>query len=160
MKALLPILLICGAAGCFPEWRGPSAKLASQADNYMDNMERDFFSFECGYKELPPWAFDSMENLAIAALQLKRAKEAIAAELGILPPGISYSQYYRSLFSKSQYREIQEISDASFEKFARSLNDETRIEVERDLADFISETVFPSCRKMYENSLRRKGLLR
>ena len=45
------------------------------------------------------------------------------------------------------------ISDSN-DRIMRNTNEEIWIEIEREYMDFISETVFPSCRKIYENDLK------
>ena len=42
MKLIFNLMMLFSFVGCYPHWQSPSYKLASQADNYLEN-ERAIF---------------------------------------------------------------------------------------------------------------------
>lgn len=142
MKALLILLFV--ATGCFPEWRGPSARLASQAENLMDNTEHAMFVFLC---QQPGQTMDP-----------ELANQRAQALLSRMMPGANFQQYFQSLFTKKQWSEYLESSREASIRLTKNPDKETILWAERRLADFFSRTVFPDCRKLYERVLREWGI--
>ena len=139
----IAIIICLFLTGCFQHWEQPSSKLASQANNYLDNDKIQFFYGYC-------YRYGDLYNCLNKYNSLEDCKEELIEARNYQRANYENAKRFIS-FDSDYFKRLAE-SNRKFERIRENRDKRGLIEFIKESAQFtidnFSDNYWPECREI------------